>query len=300
MSNIQLIIEERAADIGKFMVGRLLPFRQKRMVGPFIFIDHMGPVALSDHENFDVGPHPHIGLSTLTFLFEGSILHRDTLDNVVEIKPGAVNWMTAGSGIVHSERTPEYLRHSEKSMHGLQIWVALPKELEQMKPEFFHIEKEQIPAWTAGDVQYKLIAGEALGKKSPVPVYSKLFMLEIKSATRQTLHIGDGLYGESGLYILQGAIESEGNRYGPRQILVAKESSLCAFTIEANSIIYIFGGEPFPEERFIYWNFVASNHELIEAAKQKWLAQTFGAIKDETGFVPLPAAATGSNFREKK
>ena len=300
MSNIQLIIEERAADIGKFMVGRLLPFRQKRMVGPFIFIDHMGPVMLSDHENFDVGPHPHIGLSTLTFLFEGSILHRDTLGNVVEIKPGAVNWMTAGSGIVHSERTPEYLRHSEKSMHGLQIWVALPKELEQMKPEFFHIEKEQIPAWTAGDVQYKLVAGEALGKKSPVPVYSKLFMLEIKSATRQTLHIGDALYGESGLYILQGGIESEGNRYGPRQILVAKESSLCAFTIEANSTIYNFGGEAFPEERFIYWNFVASNHELIEAAKQKWVEQTFGTIKDETGFVPLPVAATGSNFREKK
>ena len=132
MSNIELIIEERAANIGKFMVGRLLPFRQKRMVGPFIYIDHMGPVELSEEENFDVLPHPHIGLSTLTFLFEGSIMHRDTLDNAVEIKPGAVNWMTAGKGIVHSERTPEYLRHSAKRMHGLQIWVALPKELEQI------------------------------------------------------------------------------------------------------------------------------------------------------------------------
>src|SRR3981189_529027 len=184
MSNINLIIEERAASVGNFMVGRLLPFREKRMVGPFIFIDHMGPVKLNERENFDVMPHPHIGLSTLTFLFEGSVMHRDTLGNAVEIKPGAVNWMTAGKGIVHSERTPEYLRHSEKRMHGLQIWVALPKELGQMEPEFFHIDKEQIPVWTEGDVQYKLVAGEAFGKKSSVPVYSKLYMLEIKSTSR--------------------------------------------------------------------------------------------------------------------
>ncbi|MES1223773.1 MAG: pirin-like C-terminal cupin domain-containing protein, partial [Bacteroidota bacterium] len=205
-----------------------------------------------------------------------------------------------GKGIVHSERTPEYLRHSEKSMHGLQIWVALPKDLEQMEPEFFHIDKEQIPAWTEADLQYKLIAGEAFGKKSPVPVYSKLFMVEIKSATRQTLNIGHELYGESGLYILQGSIESDNNVYGPKQILVANDSSLCSFTIEENSIIYIFGGEPFPEERFIYWNFVASTHELIEAAKQNWLDQKMGTIKDETGFVPLPAPIAGSNFREKR
>ncbi len=134
MSNINLIIEERAASIGKFMVGRLLPFWQKRMVGPFIFIDHMGPVKLSERENFDVLPHPHIGFSTLTFLFEGSIMHCDTLGNEVEIKPGVVNWMTAGKGIVHSERSPEYLRYADKEMHGMQIWVALPKALEQMEP----------------------------------------------------------------------------------------------------------------------------------------------------------------------
>ena len=189
MSNIKLIIEERAASIGKFMVGRLLPFRQKRMVGPFIYIDHMGPVKLSEKENFDVPPHPHIGLSTLTFLFEGSIMHRDTLGNEVEIKPGAVNWMTAGKGIVHSERTPEYLRYSQINMHGLQIWVALPKDLEQMEPEFFHIEENQIPRWKEGDLEFKLVAGEAFGRKSPVPVYSKLYMLEIKSRTKQSLNI---------------------------------------------------------------------------------------------------------------
>ena len=190
MSTIEMIIEERSASIGNFLVGRLLPFREKRMVGPFIFIDHMGPVKMSERENFDVLPHPHIGLSTLTFLFEGSIMHRDTLGNEIEIKPGAVNWMTAGKGIVHSERTPEYLRHSEKHMHGLQIWVALPKDLEQMDPEFFHIDSSQIPSWTEDDIDFKLIAGEVMGKKSAVPVYSKLYMLEIKSRKRQTVKIG--------------------------------------------------------------------------------------------------------------
>lgn len=289
MSNINLIIEERAASIGKFMVGRLLPFRQKRMVGPFIYIDHMGPVKLSERDNFDVLPHPHIGLSTLTFLFEGSIMHRDTLGNEVEIKPGAVNWMTAGKGIVHSERTPEYLRHSDKNMHGLQIWVALPKTLEQMEPEFFHVEKEQIPTWTEGGLEIKLVAGEALGRKSPFPVYSKLFMLEIKSSVKQTVNIGSQLFGEAGLYILEGAIESEGNTYQPKQLLVAKDSSLCEFTIAANSTIYIFGGEPFLEERYIDWNFVSSDKQLIEAAKQNWIAQSFPKIKgDETGFIPYP------------
>ncbi|HLV70266.1 pirin family protein [Psychroserpens mesophilus] len=290
MSNINLIIEERAANIGKFMVGRLLPFRQKRMVGPFIYIDHMGPVKLNERENFDVLPHPHIGLSTLTFLFEGSIMHRDTLDNHVEIKPGAVNWMTAGKGIVHSERTPDYLRDSDKLMHGLQIWVALPKVLEQMEPEFFHVDKHQIPTWKEGKLEFKLVAGEAFGKKSPVPVYSKLFMLEIKSTGKESVNIGEHLYGESGLYILQGAIESDGHVYGPKQLLVSKDSSLCEFTIQENSTIYIFGGEPFPEERFIDWNFVSSDKALIADAKQKWIAQTFDKIKgDEDEFIPYPS-----------
>jgi redox-sensitive bicupin YhaK (pirin superfamily) len=289
MSNIKLIIEERAASIGKFMVGRLLPFRQKRMVGPFIYIDHMGPAELDAHENFDVLPHPHIGLSTLTFLFEGSIMHRDSLGNAVEIKPGAVNWMTAGKGIVHSERTPEYLRHAAKTMHGLQIWVALPKALEQMQPEFFHVEQEQIPSWTEGDLHFKLIAGEALGRKSPVPVYSKLFMIEIKSASKQVVNIGNQLYGESGLYILEGSIESDENVYESNQLLVAKDSSLCQFTIAANSTLYIFGGEPFPEERWIDWNFVSTSKALIAEAKQKWKDQSFEKVKgDEDEFVPYP------------
>src|SRR5690606_36262418 len=246
MSNIDIIIEERAARIGKFMVGRLLPFRQKRMVGPFIYIDHMGPVKMNQRETFDVLPHPHIGLSTLTFLFEGSIKHRDSLGNALEIKPGAVNWMTAGKGIVHSERTPEALRDAETHLHGLQIWVALPKAREQMEPEFFHIDKEQLPVWHRGDLQFKLIAGEAFDRTSPVPVYSKLFMLELKSKSRQTLSLGPHLYGESGLYILEGAVISEGHTYGPKQLLVTTDSTLCEFTLAENSTVYLFGGKPFP------------------------------------------------------
>ncbi|TVQ76779.1 MAG: pirin family protein [Flavobacteriales bacterium] len=290
MSNIDLIIEERAADIGDFLVGRLLPFRQKRMVGPFIYIDHMGPVKLNARDNFDVLPHPHIGLSTLTFLFEGSIMHRDSLGNQKEIKPGEVNWMTAGKGIVHSERTPEYLRDSELMMHGLQIWVALPKDLEKMTPEFVHIPKSEIPSWSDNNIEYRLIAGEAFGKTSPVPVYSKLYMIELKSSQKQKIAIGEHLYGESGLYILQGGVETKGQKFGPKQMLVTKDSQLCEFTILENSIIYLFGGEPFPEERFIDWNFVASDKEFISEAKARWEKQTFPKIPgDDQEHIPYPS-----------
>lgn len=288
MSNIGLIIEERPASIGNFLVGRLLPFRKKRAVGPFVFIDHMGPVHLNDYENFDVGAHPHIGLSTLTYLFEGSIVHKDSLGTEMEIKPGAVNWMTAGKGIVHSERTPEYLRHSEKHLHGLQIWVALPKELEEMDPSFSHVEAEELPQWQENGVHFKLIAGEAFGKKSAVPVYSKLFLLEIKSTHSQTLNIGQHLFGESGMYILEGEVESDGHVFGAKQLLVAKDAQLCAFEIKENTTIYIFGGEPFPEEHFIYWNFVSSDKARIEKAKQDWQEQKFSPVPGETEFIPLP------------
>src|SRR5215217_4962400 len=278
MSNIQLIIEERPSNIGNFMVGRLLPFREKRMVGPFAFIDHMGPVCLNDRENLDVAPHPHIGLSTLTYLFEGAIMHRDSLGTAVEILPGQVNWMTADSGIVHSERTPEHLRTSNKMMHGLQIWVALPKHLDSMEPEFFHVGEDEIPAWEQDGVQFKLIAGEVLGKRSPGPVYSPLYLLELKSEKKQTIKIGSELFGESALYILEGSIQSEEHSFGPKQILVAKDSKLCEFIMAENTSIYIFGGTPFPEERFIYWNFVASTKERIEEAKNAWLKQSFKPV----------------------
>jgi len=297
MSNIKLIIEERPSLVGNFMVGRLLPFREKRMVGPFAFIDHMGPETLSETENFDVPPHPHIGLSTLTYLFEGSIMHRDSLGSEIEIKPGEVNWMTAGAGISHSERTPDYLRNAIKTMHGLQIWVALPKHLEQMEPSFFHITENEIPHWQKDGISYKLIAGEAFGKKSAVPVYSPLYFIELKSTNAQKVNLGDDLFGESALYILEGTIESEGNTYDPKHILIANNSKLCEFTMAENTTVYIFGGEAFAEERQIYWNFVASSSEMIEDAKKRWLDQRFPKVPGETEFVPLPDQ---TNFKPKK
>jgi len=288
MSNINLIIEERPRNIGNFMVGRLLPFQNKRMVGPFIFIDHMGPAALSGEENLDIGPHPHIGLSTLTYLFEGNIIHKDSLGTDMIIKPGQVNWMTAGRGIVHSERTPEPFRHADKHLHGLQIWVALPKELEDMAPTFFHADESELPKWEKDGVQYNLIAGSIAGKTSPVPVYSPLYFLELKSKTRQTIKLGNELYGEVGLYILEGSIENERTTFEPKELLVAKDSKLCEFTMNTNTTIYFFGGEPFLEERFIYWNFVATSQKRIEQAKQRWRDQKFDPVPGETGFIPLP------------
>lgn len=300
-SNIGLVIEERAADIGNFLVGRLLPFREKRMVGPFIFIDHMGPSALKDYQNLDVPPHPHIGLSTLTYLFEGSIFHRDNLGNALEIQPGAVNWMTAGRGVVHSERTPEYLRATEKSLHGFQIWIGLPKDKEQTEPSFHHVPASDIPTWTKGEVQYKLIAGEAFDKRSPVPVHSKLFFIEIKTTSKSSINIGSDLYGEAAMYVMEGKAIIEGNEYGGKQLLVAKNANLCTFEMEADTTVYIFGGEPFEEERFIFWNFVNSDKARIEWAKQQWEVQNYEAFplipEDNKEYVPLPK--TPNNLKLK-
>lgn len=288
MSNIDFIFEEKAADIGNFLVGRLLPFRQKRNIGPFVFIDHMGPAHLQAGENLDVAPHPHIGLSTLTFLFDGAVRHRDSIGNDIIIEPGAVNWMTAGKGVVHSERTPDHLREIEKKLHGLQIWIALPKELENMDPEFVHVEAKDLPTWKEDNVSFKLIAGEFEGKKSGVPVYSKLYMLELKAETDQYINLHDRLFGESGLYILEGSVSHEGHTFGPKQILITKDAHLCSFEMKAGSTVYLFGGEPFPEERFIFWNFVSSSRDTIESAKELWKAQEFPKVPGETEFVPLP------------
>lgn len=291
-SNIGLILEEKAADIGNFMVGRLLPFRQKRAVGPFLFIDHMGPACLKEHQNLDVPPHPHIGLSTLTYLFDGAIFHRDNLGNAIEIKPGEVNWMTAGKGVVHSERTPEYLRKNDKYLHGLQIWIGLPKHLEQSEPTFHHINKEEIPTWEENGISYKLIAGEIKGHKSPVPVHSPLYFMEIKTKTAQKINIGNLLFGEVGMYVLDGTVKIENNDYGSKQLLIAKNASLCEFETNGETTLYLFGGEPFAEERFMFWNFVNSDKAVLEQAKENWKNQNLEAFpkipNDDKEFVPFP------------
>ena len=294
-SNVGLILEEKSADIGNFLVGRLLPFREKRSVGPFVFIDHMGPTCLRDYKNLDVPPHPHIGLSTLTYLLSGAIFHRDNLGNAIEIKAGEVNWMTAGKGVVHSERTPEYLRDDEsKFLHGFQIWIGLPKNLEQTEPTFHHIDKDEIPVWEENGVNYKLIAGEIIGKKSPVPVHSPLYFLEIKTENPQKINIGEHLYGEVAMYVVDGTVKIEGNDYGSKQLLIAKNANLCEFETNGETHILLFGGEPFEEERFMFWNFVNSDKEIIEDAKQNWHDQNLDAFPkipgDDVEFVPLPKA----------
>ena len=291
-SNVGLIIEEKAVSIGNFLVGRLLPFRQKRAVGPFLFIDHMGPACLEEHQNLDVPPHPHIGLSTLTYLFDGAIFHRDSMGNAIEIKPGEVNWMTAGKGVVHSERTPEYLRTKDKFLHGLQIWIGLPKELEQCEPAFSHFDKEEIPVWEENGVTYKLIAGELKDIKSPVPVHSRLYFVEIKTKSAQTVTIGDQLFGEVGMYVLNGSVKIDNTDYSSKQLLIAQNASLCAFETNGETTLYLFGGEPFDEERFMYWNFVNSDKAILEKAKENWENQNPEAFPkipdDDKEFVPLP------------
>jgi redox-sensitive bicupin YhaK (pirin superfamily) len=288
MSNVSVIIEERATQMGNFLVGRLLPFRQKRMVGPFIFIDHMGPASFEPHETFDVPLHPHIGLSTLTYLFEGEVLHRDSLGTEQVISPGAVNWMTAGKGIVHSERTPAHLINRSKVLHGLQIWIALPKMHEHDPPSFTHVSANELPQWIEGDVHYRLIAGSAMGYQSAVPVFSPLFLIEISTSVDAEITLADRLYGEIGLYILKGEIEEDGVIHADKRILVASDSLRCAFRMRAGTTVFAFGGEPFSEERYIDWNFVASDRAVIEEAKSRWKTQQFEKIPGETDFVPYP------------
>lgn len=288
MSNLSLIIEEKAANIGNFLVGRLLPFRQKRMVGPFIFIDHMGPADIANTELLNIPPHPHIGLSTLTYLLEGAMLHRDSLQNEIVIFPGDVNWMTAGRGVVHSERSPNDYINQYPTLHGLQIWVALPTIHEEVEPSFHQIKANELPSWNEDDVKFKLIAGKIDAYVSPVPVYSPLYLLEIQSEKRKNINLKGRLYGESAIYVLEGAVEIEGNVYDGKQLLVTLQAELCSFTILENSKIYIFGGEAFPEERYIEWNFVSSSKDRLNQAKQKWMEQKFERVIHETEFVPLP------------
>lgn len=291
MSNIGLIIEERSRDIGDFLVGRLIPFRKKRMIGPFIFIDHMGPTQLGPNKYMDVDQHPHIGLSTLTYLLEGEIMHEDSLGTQQRIRPGSVNWMVAGKGVSHSERTPNDMRNGTTfTAHGYQIWVALPKELEETEPEFHHIGLDKIPKWRDGTAAFKLVAGEGYGRKSPVPVHSPLFMIEITNTDPYFLDIKDKVQGEIGICIVAGSIEACGETISKGNIVVSKVEDTCKIHLGPNTHLLLFGGQPFPEERHIYWNFVSSSKERIERAKKDWAQKTFPMMQKDKTYVPLPGS----------
>lgn len=288
MSNEQLIIEERASDIGDFLVGRLLPFRKKRMVGPFIFIDHMGPKEIGDGNFLEIDQHPHIGLSTLTYLFEGEIQHEDGLGTKQLIKPGSVNFMTAGSGVSHTERTPEYLRLKEKhTIHGFQIWIALPKTHEDMQPTFQHVAANDLPKWKEQNLEYMLIAGEAWNRKSPLDVFSPLFMIELK-ANETTDFNAKGLVGEIGVCVVKGSVNACGNKIEAGNMLVSKTDDVCNLRIEKGSHLLLFGGEAFEEKRNIYWNFVHSEKSKIEQAKKDWANKSFPMMPWDNTYIPLP------------
>jgi redox-sensitive bicupin YhaK (pirin superfamily) len=290
MSNIGLIIEERSRDIGDFLVGRLIPFRKKRMIGPFIFIDHMGPTTLGPSKYMDVDQHPHMGLSTLTFMLEGEIVHEDSLGTHQRIRPGSVNWMTAGKGVTHTERTPKDLRNGNVfTAHGYQIWVALPKELEDMDPEFHHIDSQDLPKWEDGNTKFTLVAGKGYGKQSPVPVHSELFMVEIQNREPYTLNVNGNLKGEIGICIVSGGIEACGETVGEGNILVSKVEDTCNISLKPNTHLLLFGGEPFPEERYIYWNFVSSDQTKLEWAKTAWANKTFPMMENDNTYVSLPS-----------
>lgn len=289
MSNTDLIIPERSRDIGDFLVGRLLPFRKKRMIGPFIFIDHMGPAEFTAEQAMDIDQHPHIGLCTLTYLLEGEIEHRDSLGTAQRIRPGSVNLMNAGKGVTHTERTPVDLRGKAHRMHGYQIWIALPKELEQQAPSFTHIPKEELPAWTEGSATFRLVAGEGYGRRSPVPTYSPLFMVEIKTGDAPySLKVDGDLQGELGICIVEGEVQACDHELKAGQLLASKAEGKCALELSANSHILLFGGQPLAEKRFIFWNFVASDEKLIEAAKQDWQNKAFPSVQADNTYVPLP------------
>jgi redox-sensitive bicupin YhaK (pirin superfamily) len=292
---IDLVIDQRRKDLGGFEVGRVLPFAKRRMVGPFIFFDHMGPARFEAGfgREVDVRPHPHIGLSTLTYLFEGEITHRDSVGVTQDIRPGEVNWMTAGSGITHSERF-EHLRAHGGTMNGIQAWIALPTEDEETTPTFDHYGTDALPFYEGGGMTARLIAGEAFGARSAVNVHSPLFYVHwtLEAGAKAEL---PAQYPERAIYVAQGSVEVEGRTYGEGRMLVFLPGQ--AITVQATTpaILMALGGEPIGP-RFIEWNFVHSSKDRIEQAKADWRA---GRMKlpdaDHDEFIPLPEPPPPAN-----
>jgi redox-sensitive bicupin YhaK (pirin superfamily) len=286
---IELVIDARRRDLGGFEVGRVLPFAAHRTVGPFVFFDHMGPVHMpaGAPRSADVRPHPHIGLSTLTYLFEGEMRHQDSLGSDQQIRPGEVNWMTAGRGISHSERFDGAIRDRGGMMHGVQAWVALPSALEEMAPAFEHHAADSLPAFEDAGLRARLIAGEAFGAKAPVATYSPLFYLHwaLKAGARGGLPAD---YSERAAFIAQGRARIEGRDFGPGQMVVFAPGKTVVIEAVEDAVVLLLGGEPVGP-RFIWWNFVSSSKARIEQAKADWAA---GRIplppNDRDEYIPLP------------
>lgn len=274
----------------QFSVRRILPYRGGRGVGPFVFLDHMGPLAIEPSTDTDVKPHPHIGLSTLTYLFDGELDHRDSLGYHQRICPFDVNWMTAGQGIVHSERTPEDLRNQKRNLHGLQAWVALPSEKEEMAPNFSHHPQSSIPTVTQNGCFIRMILGEGFGIQSPVKTENWVFYAHITMEKQSQFCFPKRteMNEECAFYLVDGTIEVKGRTYQENGLLVFDTDEDWEITSPNGCTGLFLGGEKLQEHRTIWWNFVSTNKQRIEAAKARWQAQKFPPVPGETEFVPLP------------
>ncbi|MEJ2602997.1 MAG: pirin family protein [Gammaproteobacteria bacterium] len=282
---VALTITPRARDLGGFSVRRVLPSAERRMIGPFIFFDEMGPAVFPPGEGIDVRPHPHIGIATITYLFEGEIMHRDSLGCVQPIRPGAVNLMTAGRGIVHSERAGSD-RPVEAALHGIQSWIALPDGLEEIEPAFDHIPADGLPELRVGDVTVRLILGEAYGHRSPVPTYSKTLYFEALLPPGARLSLPDDVTDRA-VYVVSGNIRLDGEEYGTGVMAVFRSGAPVEIEAAADTRLMIVGGEPVGE-RTIWWNFVSGSTERIEQAKRDWQSGRFPGIEGDDEFIPLP------------
>lgn len=291
---LETLIVSRTRDLGDgFEVRRALPSSRRRMVGPFIFLDQMGPAVFHSGQGLDVRPHPHIGLATVTYLFDGELLHRDSLGMVQPIRPGEVNWMTAGQGIVHSERTAPETRAAGGRVFGLQAWVALPKKYEETPPAFVHHASDSLPVLDGEGVRMHLIAGSLFGKRSPVQTFSDLFY------AAAMLEEGAGLvlpaeHEERALYLAEGTVEIDGVEFNPGELLVFRPGSDIGIQASTPARMMLLGGEPMDGPRYIFWNFVSSSRDRLEEAKADWKAGRFARVPQETEFVPLPEESVPS------
>jgi redox-sensitive bicupin YhaK (pirin superfamily) len=285
---IDLMIVPRSVDVGHFVVRRALPHARRRMVGPFIFFDHFGPAEFHSGQGIDVRPHPHIGLATVTYLFDGEIMHRDSLGTAAPIRPGEVNWMTAGRGIVHSERTaPEHRREAEP-IHGLQCWVALPANEEERTPSFSHHDSAALPCLNENGKTVRVVAGDIYGERSPVETLSETLFADVRLTARTALPF-DAAVEERAAYLVAGEVDIAGDSFTPGRLLVFRPGDAITITARSDAHLVLLGGAAMDGPRHIWWNFVSSRKERIEQAKADWKLARFDTVPgDDKEFIPLP------------
>lgn len=284
---IEHTIDARVRDLGGFSVRRVLPAPGRRMVGPFIFFDHIGPTDLAPGHGIDVRPHPHIALATVTYLYAGTFMHRDSLGSAQEIHPGDVNWMTAGRGIAHSERTPAALRARGSHIHGIQSWVALPDGQEDIAPAFTHHPAASLPHLVVDGCDLRVIAGEAYGRRSPVEVLWPTLYVDASMPAGAALELPAD-YTERAVYVADGGIEVDGEPLPATRLALLARGVTVTLRAQHHSRVMLLGGEPLPTPRHIWWNFVSSSRERIEQAKRDWAERRFAPVPGETEFTPLP------------